>query len=413
VADQKQLIVIRRGVDAWNEWRRTGTAHVDLRGATLRGMDLTGANLRGGKLSSADFTNAKLSGANLHGADLHQAQLGEANLRGANLYAAKLVQADLHRADLTEANVMDAKLMDATLAGAVLREAKLNVASLRGANLRDANLFRANCRGADLSSADLSGARLGESNLSEANLNAAILRAADLTGATLIKTNLERADLTGARVFGVAAWGVKLHEAIQQNLVVTDYREPNITADNLEVAQFIYLLLNNENIRAVIDTITSKAVLLLGRFSTERKKTLDLLRDGLRARNYLPIVIDFEIPVNRDVEETMLILASMSRFVIADLTDPRSLPQELASIVYSPLLVPIRPIILKGQEPWEMFKSLSRRPHVLEPFRYTDNTMLLNCLVSDIIEPAERKARELAIGNHTAEGASGSGGGER
>src|SRR5215207_2029801 len=33
--------------------------------------------------------------------------------------------------------------------------------------------------------------------------------------------------------------------------------EPEITVDNIEVAQFVYLLLHNEKIRDVIDTITS------------------------------------------------------------------------------------------------------------------------------------------------------------
>jgi len=49
------------------------------------------------------------------------------------------------------------------------------------------------------------------------------------------------------------------------NLIITDDNEPTITVDNLEVAQFIYLLLNNQKIRDVIDTITSKVVLILGR----------------------------------------------------------------------------------------------------------------------------------------------------
>ena len=40
--------------------------------------------------------------------------------------------------------------------------------------------------------------------------------------------------------------------------------------DNLKVAQFVYLLLNNAEIRDVIDTITSKVVLILGRHALER-----------------------------------------------------------------------------------------------------------------------------------------------
>jgi hypothetical protein len=55
------------------------------------------------------------------------------------------------------------------------------------------------------------------------------------------------------------------------DLVITPPNESPIQVDNLEVAQFIYLLLNNEKIRDVIDTIGKKAVLILGRFTPHRK----------------------------------------------------------------------------------------------------------------------------------------------
>ncbi len=75
--------------------------------------------------------------------------------------------------------------------------------------------------------------------------------------------------------------------ATQLNLIITPPEEPTvITVDNLEVAQFIYLLLHNEKIRHVIDTITSKVVLILGRFTPERKVVLYALREELRKRNY-------------------------------------------------------------------------------------------------------------------------------
>jgi hypothetical protein len=41
---------------------------------------------------------------------------------------------------------------------------------------------------------------------------------------------------------------------------------------------------NNQEIRGVIDTITSKAVLILGRFSEGRKPLLDAIRYELRKR---------------------------------------------------------------------------------------------------------------------------------
>ena len=64
-----------------------------------------------------------------------------------------------------------------------------------------------------------------------------------------MSTDLTGADLTGCRIYGVSAWGLKLEGAKQQNLVITHENEPEITVDNIEVAQFIYLMLNNQKIR--------------------------------------------------------------------------------------------------------------------------------------------------------------------
>jgi hypothetical protein len=79
------------------------------------------------------------------------------------------------------------------------------------------------------------------------------------------------ATLTGCRIYGISAWDVKLSAGtIQQGLIITPEREPAITVDDLEVAQFVYLLLHNEKIRRVIDTVGKKGVLLLGRFTEGR-----------------------------------------------------------------------------------------------------------------------------------------------
>ena len=87
------------------------------------------------------------------------------------------------------------------------------------------------------------------------------------------------ADLTGCRIYGASAWDLILDGAKQQDLIITPEDEPAITVDNIEVAQFVYLLLHNQKIRDVIDT-TSKAVLILGRFTDDRKTVLDALKLG-------------------------------------------------------------------------------------------------------------------------------------
>ena len=134
-------------------------------------------------------------------------------------------------------------------------------------------------------------------------------------------------------------------------MVITPSGEPEITADNLELAQLVYLMLYNQKIRDVIDNfITSKVVLILGRFTDERKAVLDALREELRKRNYLPILFDFEKPRSRDTDETITLLARMARFVIADISDAKAVLQELRAIVPDLPSLPVQPIILAIQE---------------------------------------------------------------
>lgn len=282
----------------------------------------------------------------------------------------------------------------------------LSDTTLIGASLNSANLS-----GTDLWNADLSGASLSNTNLSDANLSYADLKGADLSGADLtravfVETNLKGATLTRCSIYGISAWNVKLEEAKQDSLVITPDDEPTITVDNLKIAQFIYLLLNNKEIRDVIDTITSKVVLILGRFTNERKVVLDALRDELRRQNYSPILFDFEKPSNRDLTETVSTLAHLARFIIVDLTDPSSAPHEVATIIpqtvvpVQPLLT-LQPLIIDGKaverREYAMFEDLRRRYHwVLPTFRYQDTADLIASLQEYIIDPAERKAKELA-----------------
>jgi uncharacterized protein YjbI with pentapeptide repeats len=274
MADNDLLAQLMKGVPAWNAWRDENP-HVH---PNFSETDLSGENL----------VKANLSEANLNGAILNGAHLREANLAGAKLIEAKLIQA--------------------SLSGAMLRRANFSGANLNGADFSMTDLTRA-----DFTNADLRKAVLLEANLRGAILTNANLRGAYLQHATLVETNLTGADLTGCHIYGVSAWGLKLDGATQQkNLVITrpnEPDEPEITVDNIEVAQFIYLLLHNEKIRDVIDTITSKAVLILGRFTDERKAVLDALREELRKRYYLPILFDFEKPRSSGTDETITLLA--------------------------------------------------------------------------------------------------------
>lgn len=292
---------------------------------------------------------------------------------------------DLHEVDLRQADLRKANL----------QEANLRWTDLRQADLQEANLHEANFHKADLREADLRGANLKRVDFCRADLSKAKLQGADISYSILVETNFTDTLLQGCRVYGCSAWNLILNEVEQPDLVISKEGEPLITADHLEVAQFIYLLLNNKKIRYVIDTITSKAVLILGRFTPERKAILDALRGELRSRNYLPILFDFERPESRSFTETVSTLAHMARFVIADITEAKSIPQELQRIVPGLPHLPIQPLLLEGDPGFAMFEDFRFYPWVLPAFIYHDEQILLASIKEKVIDPAEAKAKEL------------------
>ena len=337
MANHEHVALLKQGVAAWNAWRAENpNVHPDL-------------------------ISADLSEADLLGADLCEADLAEANLCEADLAEANLCEADLAEANLCEADLAEANLCEADLAEANLCEADLKGANLKGAHLREADL-----------------------------------RGADLSGAILVEANFTGADLTSCRIYGVSAWGLKLERTEQQNLVITREDEPTVTVDNIEVAQFIYLLLHNEKIRDVIDTIGRKGVLLLGRFTEGRMMVLQRLRDKLRELDFVPMVFNFDKSETKDFTETVRLLCNLSHFVIVDITNPRSAPLELQATVPD-YMVPFVPILQQGEQPFAMFVDLQNKyDWVLQPVvGYPSVDRLIEVLEDEVVKPAEAKLDEL------------------
>jgi len=281
---------------------------------------------------------------------------------------------------LSYAGLYEADLRFANLTGAILNYTDLNHADLSGAILHWTILNHT-----DLSLAKLAYAELYRADLSEV----------DLQGTILVETNFKEATLTNCRIHGISAWDLKLDGAKQRDLIITPVDEPIITVDNLEVAQFIYLLLHSQKIRDAIDTIAKKAVLILGRFTDERKTVLDAIRDELRIRDYLPILFDWDKPASRNLVETVSTLAHLSRFVIADITDAKSIPAELMSIVPSLPSVAVQPLMLSSDYEYTLFDHILSFKSVLSVYLYDTPEMLLANLKEHVIDPAEAKAREL------------------
>jgi hypothetical protein len=121
----------------------------------------------------------------------------------------------------------------------------------------------------------------------------------------------------------------------------------------------------------------------------------DALRDELRERDFLPILFDFDKPASRNTDETITLLARMARFVIADISDAKSVLQELRAIVPELPSVPVQPIIVASQDEPGMFDFYRGFRSFLPVHRYDTPAQLLAELSNRVVEPSQAKAAEL------------------
>ena len=126
MADPKHMEMLKRGREAWNQWR---ARHLEIR------PDLVTANLYRGSLNGSDLSQADLTATNLR-----DSSMCAVNLHGAMLVYATLMGSDLRSANFAQAKLIRADMRWANLKGAVFGGADLRGSDLGGADLRDADL---------------------------------------------------------------------------------------------------------------------------------------------------------------------------------------------------------------------------------------------------------------------------------
>lgn len=353
MANEEQINILRQGAAAWNAWR---DANPHIR-PELRQMDFE----KEIRLGTGLYDLPDLSGFDFSGGDLSGIVWRNSIVDRCNFDDCRLDSSDLYFSNFLEC----------TFCSTSMRVTRIGSASFEDCVFENADL--AYCTAEETS---FKGSRISGSSLNHVQL---------------VKADLSNVILYDTSVYGISAWDLELERAKQSDLLIVD-DGPTLVIDSIELAQFVGLLLKSSKIRNVIDTLVSKVVLILGRFSPGRKPTLHRIRNLLRDRGYVPIIFDFEGPESRDLTETIRTIAHVSRFVIVDLTDPSSVPHELQAVVPDLPSVPFQPLILAGRNPYGMFENLQRYPWVMNLHEY-DSANLEDIVVRSV-EGCESKLDE-------------------
>lgn len=409
MANEEHIKILNKGFKYWNEWKLENPAlNPDLTDTDLSNMDLTNYDL-----TFVDFTGTNLQYSNLSSCNISHAILNNVNLANSNLSYAVFLRAYLINANIQSSNLKHSDFSQATLPGADIGACNCTYAFFNSANLAKCNIsgcllhvtafYKANLSYADFRESRLNGVNFVEANLYRANLNGAELDGVNLEKASLVETKIDKTNFKNCFVYGISVWGLIGNPASQSNFQIMPLSEVaanldnshGMTVEDIMLAQFIYLLMNNDNVRNIIDTVTTKVVLILGRFSDGRIVVLEAIKKRLLEMNLTPILFDFNPSTNKDVTGTVETIARMARFIIADLTDPISIPHELATIIPFMRTTPIQPIKLKGSRTYSMFDDYQKAyPWVLEVYEY-DNINSLVISLEKVISPANEMVEKI------------------
>lgn len=227
--------------------------------------------------------------------------------------------------------------------------------------------------------------------------NKTILTDSNFDGAVFINCSLNRVNLTNSIftvkqisqtvIYGISAWDIVTSEdSIQNELVIektydlySDIIQSGripMMVDNIELAQFIYYLSNHKKIRDTLNILNNKGVLILGRFADGGLERLHKVREWFAARNYIPMIFDFEHLESMDRTETIVTMGGLSKIVLADVSGS-SVPHELHAILIN-FLKPV--IAFHEDKPYSMMDDLVRKNRFFQALAYEDMSGLIEQL---------------------------------
>jgi uncharacterized protein YjbI with pentapeptide repeats len=259
--------------------------------------------------------------------------------------------------------------------GMNLSEVFIGGAFAEGLTLRDSVFEDAHFEEGDFSRANFSGATFHNTKF-----NKTILTGANFDGASFVNCNLNRVNLVGASfrvkeitetvVYGIAAWDLQTSDDMKQSKLVIERTyelysdliqqgKVPMMVDDIELAQFVYFLSKHAKMRDTLNILNDRGVLLLGRFKDGGLDRLYSMREWFQHNGYVAMIFDFARPDNLSLTETVVTMAGLSKFVVADLSGS-SVPAELQSI-----FTQIKKPVLAFGDPYTLFPDLADQTRVM------------------------------------------------
>jgi hypothetical protein len=152
------------------------------------------------------------------------------------------------------------------------------------------------------------------------------------------------------------------------------------------------------NFGQIVSELAQRRVLILGRFTARRLAVLNAIKSALaaHANGYSPELFTYSKPTTHDLVEFILAVAGLSRFIVADLSEPRSVQAELEAIAPHFQSVPIVALINQTGKEYATYESVKRRVNVVKPtIRYRSVDDLIKKLNEQVVPLAEAKLAEV------------------
>lgn len=235
--------------------------------------------------------------------------------------------------------------------------------------------------------------KFGESKFLSNRLNRTTFHHCKMSDALFSRNYLKGCAFDAVLVDGIGAWSNRMDSVSRNSQNCLLGEKSAVHVHNLETSHF-HSIVGNVGYSHLIDEMCEKCVLLLGRFTGENSETVRRLKDALHAEELLPIVFDFEGPKSRNLTETVCILAHMSKFVVADITDQKSVGHELQSIIPR-LAVPVVPIIRGDAPVFALFYDYATADSVLDLVRFASLDALSLMIKDRIVEPARSRCKQI------------------